>query len=73
MSEKSSPSLRQVKGCPDDCNLNHPIAVYARRQAIGRSTVYRLIKQGMPVLQTRLGRRINCQQARAFILSQPQA
>jgi hypothetical protein len=73
MSDKSSPSLPRVKGCPDDCNLNHPIAVYARQQAIGRSTVYRLIEQGMPVLQTRLGRRINCQQARAFILNKPQA
>jgi len=73
MSDKSSPSLPQAKGCPDDCNLNHPIAVFARRQGVSRSTVYRWKDLGLPVLTTRIGPRINCQQAREFLSSKPQA
>jgi hypothetical protein len=57
----------QPKGCPDDCNLNHPLAVFARLNGISRSTIYRLIKKGMPVLDTRVGPRLNCKQARDFI------
>jgi hypothetical protein len=58
------------KGCPEDCNLDHPLAVFARLNGIGRSTIYRLKKQGLPVLKTQLGPRINCKRARAFIRGQ---
>jgi hypothetical protein len=74
--EKGDPSRRVLfgtQGCPEDCNLNHPIAVFARRQGVCRSTVYRWKERGLPVQQTRIGPRINCQQARAFLSNKPQA
>ena len=71
MSSRHVTSPQQARGCPDDCNIDHPLAVFARRHQISRSTIYRLKKDGMPVLQTRLGPRINCQQARQFIRNKP--
>jgi transposase-like protein len=70
MGKQSAPS--PGSGCADDCNLNHPIATFARRQGVSRSTVYEWKKKGLAMIETRFGRRINCQQARAFILSQSQ-
>jgi hypothetical protein len=57
----------QPKGCPDDCNLNHPFAVFARLNGIGRSTIYRLKKKGLPVIMTEVGPRINCKKGREYI------
>jgi hypothetical protein len=73
MSKRVVTEEEPARGCPDDCNIDHPLMVFARRNAIARSTIYRLKKQGMPVQQTRLGPRINCQKARDFIRCKPQA
>jgi hypothetical protein len=73
MSAMPAPSPPKAKGCPDDCNLDHPIAVFARRQRVSRSTVYRWKEMGLPVLQTLIGPRINCQQGRQFLHHKPQA
>jgi hypothetical protein len=63
----------QRQGCPDDCNLDHPIAVFARRQRVSRTTVYRWKDMGLPVLQTLIGPRINCQQGGEFLRHKPPA
>jgi hypothetical protein len=57
----------QAKGCPDDCNLDHKVSVFARRQGIHPSTIRHWKKKGFPVMNTPLGTRINCKQARAFM------
>jgi hypothetical protein len=72
-SSAPSPSPPQPQSCADDCNLNHPIAVFARRQGVSRSSVYRWKEKGLPVMQTRIGPRINCQQGRQFLQHKPQA
>jgi len=74
MSEKPTTTTPvQERACPDDCNLDHPIAVYARRQGVSRSTVYRWKEMGLPVVKTLIGPRINCQQGRQFLRHKPQA
>jgi hypothetical protein len=75
MNEKPTTTTNPVQeqGCADECNLNHPIAVFARRQGVSRSTVYRWKEKGLPVMQTRIGPRINCQQGRDFLRHKPQA
>jgi hypothetical protein len=60
-------SVEQAIGCPDDCNLDHRVTVYARRHGIDPSTIYRWEKKGFPILRTPVGTRINCKQARAFM------
>ena len=68
MSEKSAirQAQAQARGCPDDCNIDHPLAVFARLHQISRAAIYRLKKEGRPVIQTRLGPRVNFRQARDF-------
>jgi hypothetical protein len=61
------PQTPEPKGCPDDCNLDHRVTVYARRHGIDPSTIYRWEKKGFPILRTPVGTRINCKQARAFM------
>jgi hypothetical protein len=70
MCEKTTTTTRlaeQAIGCPDDCNLDHRVAVFARRQGVDTATVYRWKKKGLPLRQTPLGQRINCKQAREFM------
>jgi hypothetical protein len=73
--EKGDPSrlvLFGPQGCPSDCTIEHPLAVFARQYKIPRSTLYRWIDKGLPVIRRRFGPRINCQQARQFLSSKPQ-
>jgi hypothetical protein len=72
MSEKTTTTTQsapQAIGCPDNCNLDHRVSVFARRNDIDPSTIYRWKKKGFPVIKTPLGTRINCKQARAFMRS----
>jgi len=71
--QRNVASMERARACPNDCNLDHPIAVFARRQGVSRSTVYRWKEMGLPVQQTLIGPRINCQQGRQFLRHKPQS